>query len=355
VEKQGGKEYTVIFSIRLKADTFYAPRGYETGNYQFSLEKGICLQDTALARRTSGTAAITESGDILTICAHGPAADGIDSGYTAEVSRKTGLILSLKKAGKTYLEGSFKPTLNRPMTGLDVRPDWGWYDDYEKIRHLVSRVTAVRTLTNAAQTRLEFDFIMEHLPGQSTGRREGGANGTLAYTFNGNGAIDVDYQIHIDESVPAVPRVGLELVLPAGFETLSYYGYGPIENYRDRKLSAVLGLYHSTVTEQHFPFIPPSENGGREETRWVSFADAGKGCIKISAAEPFHFDAHHSSTEDYRAASHDHTLLRRGQTFVHIDAVHGPIGSEMAWSTAMPQAHTLKGGSFSLHCTVELF
>ncbi|GHU01634.1 hypothetical protein FACS1894147_01860 [Spirochaetia bacterium] len=116
-----------------------------------------------------------------------------------------------------------------------------------------------------------------------------------------------------------------------------------------------MGLYQSTVAEQHFPFIPPSENGGHEETRWVSFADADKKGIRISAAEPFHFDAHHSSTEDYRAASHDHRLLRREQTFVHIDAAHGPIGSEMAWSTAMPRTHTLAGDSFNLRCTVELF
>jgi beta-galactosidase len=361
VERKGGKEYTVTFSIRLKGDAFYAPKGYETGSYQFYLGKGSDAQsgaqDAAVVRQASGAVTIAESGDTYTIIAHGPAAGGTgaDSGYTAEVSGKTGLILSLKKAGKTYLEGGFKPTLNRPMTGLDVRPDWGWYDDYETIRHLVSRVIAMRTLTNAAQARLEFDFIMEQDPTPSAGQRDGGVNGTLAYTFNGNGSIDVDYQIHIDERVPALPRVGLELVLPAGFEALSYYGYGPNENYRDRKLSATLGLYHSTVTEQHFPFVPPSENGGHEETRWVSFADADKRGIRIAAKKPFHFDAHHSSTEDYRGASHDHKLLRRPQTFVHIDAAHGPIGSEMAWSTAMPREHKLKGGSFSLQCTVELF
>jgi beta-galactosidase len=51
---------------------------------------------------------------------------------------------------------------------------------------------------------------------------------------------------------------------------------------------------------------------------------------------------------DHLKASHDHKLVRRSETFVHIDAAHGPIGSDMAWSSVMPGAHALGGGAYYL-------
>ncbi|MDR2375233.1 MAG: hypothetical protein LBD96_02225 [Treponema sp.] len=63
----------------------------------------------------------------------------------------------------------------------------------------------------------------------------------------------------------------MKMILPGGFEHVRYYGYGPVENYPDRMLSAILAVHSSTVEAQHFPFVPPSENGGHEGTRWVCF------------------------------------------------------------------------------------
>jgi beta-galactosidase len=195
--------------------------------------------------------------------------------------------------------------------------------------------------------RIEFDFIMEaegSLP----------VEGTYAYIFNPDGSIAVDFHIDIDPGYKALPRVGVELALKEGFEKLEYYGRGPGENYSDRKLSASLGQYASTVTDQHFPFIPPSETGGHEDTRWLCLGAGDGRQLKISSKKPFHFDALHNSTGDYQQAAHDHELKKRGETFIHIDAVHGPIGSEMAWSTVMPKDHLLAGGSYDLHFLMEL-
>jgi beta-galactosidase len=179
-------------------------------------------------------------------------------------------------------------------------------------------------------------------------------DGTLAYTFEGGGNIRVDYRIYIDRAYTAVPRIGVELILPPGFEEMEYYGYGPVENYPDRKLAAALGVYRSTIRDQHFPFVPPSECGGHEETRWALFK-GGKGAgVKISSRTPFHFDARHSSTEDYLAASHDHLLVRRPETFVHIDAAHGPIGGDMSWSTIMPDRYSLGGGAYNQRFLLEI-
>jgi beta-galactosidase len=349
VKKKPGKEYTVTFSLRQKKESFYAPSGYETGAYQFLLEQAPALPAKAAKAPAGREPAVAETGDAFTVSI--PVPGGGETGkegalITVALNKKTGLITELKRDGKTYIDSGFKPTLKRPLTGLDCAPGWGWYSDYGRTRNLECAVTAYRLL-KGDEARVEFDFVME-------GKDSPPVNGTTAYTFRRDGKVNVEYQIHIDRGLAAIPRVGLELVLPGSFELLKYYGYGPVENYPDRRLAAILAVHDSTVSAQHFPFVPPSENGGHEGTRWVSFTGKEGREIKLSSKTPFHFDAHHSSADDYRAAAHDHELVRRKEIYVHIDAAHGPIGSEMAWSTAMPKAHTLRGGSYFLCFDIEV-
>jgi len=181
-----------------------------------------------------------------------------------------------------------------------------------------------------------------------------GVDTKTTYNILGNGEIEVDYSININESYENVPRVGVELVIPEGFERLSYYGYGENENYSDRMLSAKLGVYHSTVEEQHFAFIPPSENGGHEGTRWLTLLNKQGNGIKISSAKPFHFDIHHNTIEDYQKATHEHKLIRRSESYLHIDVAHFGIGSNMSWSTATDENHRIKAGSYNLKFNVTI-
>lgn len=48
---------------------------------------------------------------------------------------------------------------------------------------------------------------------------------------------------------------------------IKWYGRGPWENYADRKTSAFVGTYESTVQEQHVPYVVPVECGGKEDVR----------------------------------------------------------------------------------------
>jgi beta-galactosidase len=362
LKKKPGGEYTVTFSLRQKQKTFYGPKGYEAGAYQFLLEKAALPSAEPLAKPSaapsakpsavslpaanSGAVSVHESAGAYRVELPREEAGGTAK-TTAELDKKTGLITGLEKNGRVYITSGFKPTLKRPLTGLDCRKGWGWYGEYARTRNLECRTVGSRVLQGRDGVSIEFEFIM----GGNSGDPQ--INGTLAYFFSAGGTITITCGIHIDRSLMAIPRVGLEMILPGGFEDIRYYGYGPVENYPDRMLSAILAVHTSTVDAQHFPFVPPSENGGHEGTRWVCFSGKDRGELRISSRQPFHFDAHHNSAGDYIAAAHDHELIRRAETFVHIDAAHGPIGSEMAWSTVMPSAHALGGGSYHLSFTLE--
>jgi beta-galactosidase len=175
-----------------------------------------------------------------------------------------------------------------------------------------------------------------------------------SYTINAEGEIKVHTTFKIDSSLKELPRVGVEIVIPEGFEVLEYFGLGPVENYRDRKHSAKLGVFKNSVENEHFPFIPPSENGGYEETRWLTLAKAEGGLIKIASPISFHFDVHHNTIEDYKNAKHDHELIRRKESYLHIDAAHCGIGSDMGWSTFLPENDKLKAQNYSIELTISI-
>ena len=343
--KKPGREYSITFVLNLKQDTFYASKGYEVGAWQFLLKKAAKEAPAVLITDKAASAndvECTESKEGWTINA---------GGITAVVSKQSGLITELSKNAAVYLKSGSKPNLSRPVTGLDAQHDWGWYTDSEKMRRLEYRIVSYIPLINTPGSEniviLEFEFVMEHqgIPG---------AHGRLAYRFSESGKITTVFHIHIDSSITAIPRAGVALILNEGFENLEYYGYGPIENYPDRMLASQLAVHRTTVTGQHFPFVPPSETGGHEKTRWLKLERQDGKSIKVSSVTPFHFDARHSSIEDYLTASHDHKLIRRPETFLHIDAAHGPIGSEMAWSSLMPKQYELGGGSYHLEFDLEL-
>jgi beta-galactosidase len=329
------KEYHIDFAVALSNDTFYASAGYELGRFQFRLDTEM---KKAPLPCQSGEAALQTSGGEYEVKA---------SGVTARFSRETGELLFLEKDGRgKYLIGGARPAFDRPLSGLvDNDKGWGWGQAYQAMNGLTPEITASRSLTGGGSVRLEFDYIIR------PSRR---IAGTVCYCIRGDGCITVSMRADADAGIAALPRAGVRLVLPPEFERMAYYGYGPNENYSDRKLSAYAAVHDSDVSSQHFPFSPPSETGGHEETRWVEFyADDGRR-IRFSSSSPFHFDAKHHTVEDYQAAKHDHELPKREETYLHIDAAHGPIGSMMAWSSAMDTKYELRGGAFELNFNIVI-
>ena len=58
----------------------------------------------------------------------------------------------------------------------------------------------------------------------------------LTYTINNRGAVKVTQKMTTDKNaeVPSMFRFGMQMPMPRSFETIEYYGRGPVENYADR-------------------------------------------------------------------------------------------------------------------------
>jgi beta-galactosidase/beta-glucuronidase len=162
---------------------------------------------------------------------------------------------------------------------------------------------------------------------------------TCTYTMTIDGDANVLIETHVlpDEGLPFLPRLGLQMALPGGFETMTWYGRGPHESYVDRKQSALVGLYSGTVDEQYVPYVVPQEHGNKTDVRWVALTNAeGVGLLAVGLPL-LEVSAHHYTTEDLTVAQHLHELQRREEITLNLDHRQGGLGNESCGPGVLPQ------------------
>lgn len=96
---------------------------------------------------------------------------------------------------------------------------------------------------------------------------------TIDYTLNFAGQLMVDYTFQpLLDTLPNIPRVGMNLTLPNDFTQTSWYGKGPQESYWDRKTGAKIGIHSGKIEDQFHRYSRPQETGNKTDIRWISVA-----------------------------------------------------------------------------------
>ena len=164
---------------------------------------------------------------------------------------------------------------------------------------------------------------------------------TVRYKIEADGSVVVQSAIDLNGlELPELPRFGMRMELPDGFEQLSWYGRGPWENYSDRNTAAFLQVHQSTVKEQYVPYIRPQENGYKTGNRWLEIGN-GSSRVRVEAVDgPFSFSALHFSAEDMdpgltKKQQHISDLVPRKKTFLHVDLAQRGVGGDNSWG-ALP-------------------
>jgi beta-galactosidase len=134
----------------------------------------------------------------------------------------------------------------------------------------------------------------------AAGKKIGGYAST--YTIYGTADIVVKNQFSkLSVNIPEIPRMGMQMQIPAEFSNLKWLGRGPQENYVDRKTAADVGLYESTVADQYTPYIRPQENGYKTDTRWLALTDDNGNGILISGDPLICFAALNNIHDDFES------------------------------------------------------
>lgn len=308
-EKKDGCRYDLNIAVLRKEATFFADAGAQVGCVQLPLP--------------SGKALLPKKAEPSCECALKIQKD------------EQGHIVRVEKDGTVYLDGALKACFDRPISGLDCIPGWGWHSDFAQARALEEQTLCVRE-HGASYAWTSEQAVLVDMDWQAEGD-----------------VIHVDAHFEVDPAFRAMPRIGLEAIIAPGFERLTYIGHGGNESYCDRLMSAPYGKYESTVSAEHFDFCPPSENGGHDGARYIELANAEGKAIVIRPKQGVHFDVRHNSIADYHAAAHEHELAQRDQNWLHIDAAHAPIGGDMAWSIGVDRREMPAGGAYHLRFDIE--
>ena len=136
-----------------------------------------------------------------------------------------------------------------------------------------------------------------------------------------------------------------------GLNWQGWFGTGPHETYPDRRSSALLGRWHSTVTELDVPYLRPQENGGRGRTSWARLSAATPtGPDPLTSFElrfdrGMQFSASHHTAADLETARHWWELRPRAGTVVTFDVAHRGLGSASVGPDTLPR-YRIGAGEF---------
>jgi beta-galactosidase len=248
--------------------------------------------------------------------------------FAAQFSRRLGTLTSLKYYGTELLATRQEPA--GPVTQFFRAPadnDRGFGNWLARNWQEAGLADPERTVESFKVKQLA-DNLIEIKSVIKNAVVHGSITQTATWLIRGDGSLDLASEFLPDGDLPPLPRIGIVLKLAGSFDQLSWYGHGPHENYSDRLESSPLGIYHSTVNEQAFPYPRPQETGNKEEVRWLALRNSrGSGLLVMAEGEPFAASALRFTAQDLAAATHNHELNPRDEIILSLDARHCGLGN----------------------------
>lgn len=161
--------------------------------------------------------------------------------------------------------------------------------------------------------------------------------GSAKWTVYGSGDVVLDTLVKVRGGLPFLPRFGLQLRMPRGYEFAEYFGYGPHESYVDKRRSTVKGRFEGTADSMFENYLRPQENGSHYATEWAAVTDLlGRGLL-FAGMEDFSFNISRYAPEDIARAAHPHELVKREETIVGIDYAMSGVGSNSCGPELLPR------------------
>ena len=153
-------------------------------------------------------------------------------------------------------------------------------------------------------------------------------------------------RFEIPEGLEDLPCLGVELELPSIYDTVTYFGRGPFENYIDRQTGARTGIYQFSMDEMHVPYIMPQENGNRTEVRWIALKGRSSQYSLIFSGEgPMEFSISRYSIHEMQRKYHENELKDSGKLYLHLNYKQRGVGTSSCGPDTLPE-YKLTSGVF---------
>jgi len=322
IQPEPGAEYHLDVSIRRRVAEPLVPAGHEIAWEQFPLP----VAATEAPQAAAPPLEVREIPGAIEV-------SGPD--FRARFDRGRGTLVSYVYRGTELLRTGPRPDFWRAPTDNDFGGQWQM-----KLR-----------VWRDAGERFQAESVAVARPDGSTARIEVGGSipagpspYRVSYTVRGDGVITAD--VHMTPGgaeLPRLPRFGMEMTLPAGFEDLQWFGRGPRESYWDRQAGARVGRHAGTVAAQAHPYVRPQETGNKTDVRWMAVRDARGAGLLVAGLPHLSVTALHYTTADLdegeeKIGRHAGEIPARDFVRLNVDGRQMGVGGVNSWGpTALPE------------------
>jgi beta-galactosidase len=319
---QPGVEYFLELNFSLKKDLPWAKAGHEVAWEEFQLPDAA--PPVALRPGRVSALKLVENTDGVQISGRG---------FTIAIGRNEGL-KSWTAGGTELIHSPLHPHFWRAT--IDNDRGRGRRNDLQTVWR--------QAHTGAESQSFQSTRESDHLAVSSEFRlpKAGDAIWTTTYRVYASGDIVVEANFKPGQTnlQRRLPRMGMQMALPEGFDRITWHGPGPEETYSDRK-DARIGIYSGSVEEQFYPhYTEPGETGNKVDVRWVALTDEkGSGLLAIGLPL-LSVNALHHTTEDLNAGKHPHVIPRRDYVTLNLDLKQQGLGGDDSWG-AWPHSEFL--------------
>ena len=295
-----GVEYFLEMTFGLKQSALWAKAGHEIAWDQFKLPDFT----PALVAVTKGTPTLKSADTATTLTVSGSPA------FSATFNKQAGTLTSIKASGQELVHSPLRPNFWRAQIDNDRGRNMAGSQGVWEKAHEQAELT--RFESSPGRNGSVIVRTAHKLPKVD-------ATWETDYTVHPAGEIVVEARFKPSKTnLPKLPRLGMQMEMPAGFERVTWLGPGPEETYADRK-DARVGLYSGTVDEQFYPhYSEPGETGNKTDVRWISVSNSKLGLLAVGMPL-LSASALHYGTADLNARKHAFELPRRDYVTLNLD------------------------------------
>lgn len=149
-------------------------------------------------------------------------------------------------------------------------------------------------------------------------------------TFDAEGKLHLAIDGERAGTLPPLPRVGLNFQVLDQHKPVSWLGFGPHENYPDRRTSACFSRWELPLEDMTTPYIFPTENGLRCDNKALDWG-------RWHVAGDFHFSVQPYSTAQLMETDHWHRMQPENGVWITLDGQHMGIGGDDSWTPSVLQ------------------
>lgn len=263
--------------------------------------------------------------------------------FVAEFNKQNGYLSKYAVDGTEMLKegAALTPNFWRAPTDNDMGA--GLQNRYAAWKNPGLKLVSLNSKTENDQIVVNAEYDMKNVS----------AKLYLTYVINNEGAIKVTQKMTADKNAKVSPmfRFGMQMQMPKCFETVEYYGRGPVENYSDRNHSTDLGIYRQSVDEQFYSYIRPQETGTKTDIRWWKQLNAGGNGLKVVGDAPFSASALHYTIcslddDEQKDQRHSPEVQKADLTNLIIDKAQMGLGCVNSWGALPLPQYMLPYGDY---------